>query len=48
MNNEYIEIYESKVTNALVRVKNEPNIELLARTVIMIAEDYMVKKEEVI
>lgn len=45
MEEKYIEIYESKVENVLVRIKNKPNIELLAKAVIMATEAYMAKED---
>lgn len=40
----YFKKYESKVARATVILENEPNIDLLAKAVIMVAEDYLSRK----
>jgi hypothetical protein len=40
----YEMIYESKVTNALVRVKNKPNFNLVAKAIIKLQENLEIEK----
>ncbi|MGD6782130.1 hypothetical protein ACQCT3_17885 [Sutcliffiella horikoshii] len=46
MDKKYIEEYDSKVVNARVRIVNEVNIELLAKSVILCAEAFLAKKND--
>jgi hypothetical protein len=43
---EYDMIYESKVTNALVRVKNKPNIELVAKAIIKLEKNIEIQNQK--
>lgn len=40
----YEMIYESKVSNALVRVKNKPNIKLIANAIMKLEENLSIEK----
>lgn len=42
----YFMKYKSKVVYATVIIENEPDIVLLAKAVIMVAEDTMARKDE--
>lgn len=46
LDKKYIEEYDSKVVNARVRIVNEVNIELLAKSVILCAEAFLAKKND--
>lgn len=37
-------VFQSKTHKAKVRIKNKPNMKLLAKAVIMVADDYLAKE----
>ncbi|MEH7417381.1 hypothetical protein V7266_19115 [Neobacillus drentensis] len=41
----YEMIYKCKTTNALVRVKNKPNITLVAKAIIMLQENLLINEQ---
>ncbi|MCM3616659.1 hypothetical protein M3936_03590 [Sutcliffiella horikoshii] len=41
---DYYKIYESKVENVTVKIRKRYNVDLLAKAVIMVAEDTMARR----